>query len=360
MSRKKLPTIWPLEPHTKAKHDILRKYLGVWFSIMINSNFDTLLYIDGFAGPGVYDKGEDGSPLIVLKEALNQLEKWKKRKKIKCMFIEQNKERFQVLQDRINSLELPKEIEVLTINSDFGKMENDILGFLNQHRAPAFVFIDPFGYKLSMNFMSKVMRYPSTEILINFMYDSVNRWITLKEQEKVMSDLFGTKEWIEMKNASKRELHDFYQTQLEKKAAKFVRSFEMQDKRNKTIYYLFFGTNNMKGLTEMKRAMWKVDPEGSFTFSDRTNPDQLVLFESEPNYNQLKNILSQQYSGRKVGIEDLTNFVVSKTPFLDSHIRKPVLDPMVQSGEACVVSSPRKRPYGYPKGTIIEFKKQGR
>jgi len=29
--------IWPLEPHTKAKHELLRHYLGAWFPILSSS-----------------------------------------------------------------------------------------------------------------------------------------------------------------------------------------------------------------------------------------------------------------------------------------------------------------------------------
>ncbi len=28
-----LPTVWRRPPHTKAKHDILTRYLGAWFGI---------------------------------------------------------------------------------------------------------------------------------------------------------------------------------------------------------------------------------------------------------------------------------------------------------------------------------------
>lgn len=60
-----LPTIWSIEPHTEAKHRILEEYLKAWFPIL--SRFHKrILYIDGFAGPGVYEEGEIGSPIIAL------------------------------------------------------------------------------------------------------------------------------------------------------------------------------------------------------------------------------------------------------------------------------------------------------
>src|SRR5215831_14874407 len=57
--------IWPLEPHTLAKHEILRRYLAAWFPIMSKWN-SRLIFFDGFAGPGIYRDDEIGSPLIAL------------------------------------------------------------------------------------------------------------------------------------------------------------------------------------------------------------------------------------------------------------------------------------------------------
>ena len=40
-------TIWEIEPHTEAKHEILEKYLNAWLPIMTRWN-GRILYIDGF------------------------------------------------------------------------------------------------------------------------------------------------------------------------------------------------------------------------------------------------------------------------------------------------------------------------
>jgi three-Cys-motif partner protein len=58
-------TTWRLEAHTRAKHEILGRYLQAWTPILSASGLPHILYIDGFAGPGRYDGGEDGSPWLV-------------------------------------------------------------------------------------------------------------------------------------------------------------------------------------------------------------------------------------------------------------------------------------------------------
>ena len=57
--------LWSIEPHTAAKHRVLRKYLDRWIPIMATQS-DRLALIDGFAGPGEYAGGEPGSPLVMI------------------------------------------------------------------------------------------------------------------------------------------------------------------------------------------------------------------------------------------------------------------------------------------------------
>lgn len=64
----------PLEEHTKAKLDVLRKYLEAYFLTVASSPFQRVLkldLVDGFCGGGLYrHSGSDevGSPLVMLEE----------------------------------------------------------------------------------------------------------------------------------------------------------------------------------------------------------------------------------------------------------------------------------------------------
>ncbi len=66
--------LWSKEAHTQAKHEILSRYLGAWFPILINK-FHCACIIDGFAGPGEYERGEAGSPLLMLQVLLRHPDK---------------------------------------------------------------------------------------------------------------------------------------------------------------------------------------------------------------------------------------------------------------------------------------------
>jgi three-Cys-motif partner protein len=85
-------TIWDLDEHTKAKHEILSNYLGGWFPILARWS-GRIVYIDGFAGPGVYSKGEEGSPIIALRTASEHLLRPHTWSEMIFIFIEKDTER---------------------------------------------------------------------------------------------------------------------------------------------------------------------------------------------------------------------------------------------------------------------------
>ncbi len=93
-------TIWDIEPHTLAKHEILRRYLGAWFPILSTFN-DRVIYIDGFCGPGRYRNRELGSPIIALNEALKHQQRLNGRK-VTFLFIDERPDRIEHLQHELS------------------------------------------------------------------------------------------------------------------------------------------------------------------------------------------------------------------------------------------------------------------
>ena len=69
MSAPPRDTLWSAPEHTLAKIAILRAYLQAWFTILGTTVRKDMLYIDGFAGPGSYRGGEDGSPIVAVRAA---------------------------------------------------------------------------------------------------------------------------------------------------------------------------------------------------------------------------------------------------------------------------------------------------
>src|SRR5581483_3638511 len=64
------PRKWDYTAHASAKHEILKRYLDAWYSILGRSRPPRLLILDGFAGRGRYNEGEPGSPLLIYDAAV--------------------------------------------------------------------------------------------------------------------------------------------------------------------------------------------------------------------------------------------------------------------------------------------------
>jgi hypothetical protein len=191
---------------------------------------------------------------------------------------------------------------------------------------PTFVFIDPFGYSHApLSIITRSMRLPMCEVLINFMYDEINRFLTASSppKEQHYDHLFGTTEWRQIAQAAsgpaerQRLLHDLYRHQLlTTGGAKYVRPFRMRNEHNATDYFLFFCTKNRRGLEEMKRTMWGVDQTGGFEFSDFSNPYQPLLL-TQPNYEDLQRLLTQHFKGKIVKLDDIREYVLAETPYVN-------------------------------------------
>jgi len=355
-------TIWEIDSHTRAKHEILRRYLGAWFPIL-SRHHGRILYIDGFSGPGRYKGGEPGSPLVALTTALSSHKTL--RGKLVFLFIDERPDRIAQLEQELAVLSLPSHFSAKAETGVFHEKLTSILDDLEAQSlqiAPTFAFIDPFGFKgVPFSLVERLLKHPRTEVFITFMVDSINRFIEHPNDQVVQHiiDAFGTPDVLGTARGPGdrvETLRMLYQRQLEQ-VAKFVRYFEMRDAKNRTIYYLFFATNHPLGHVKMKEAFWKVDAERGFRFSDATNPNQLVMFEMDPSPT-LAEILLQAYVSQTISVEQIQCFVEERTPFLATHMRS-AMKLLESKGQITVKPLKRdgkkRRASTFPKDVIITF-----
>lgn len=356
-------TLWNIEPHTRAKHEILRRYLNAWFAILGKFN-QRVVYIDGFSGPGRYKGGEKGSPVIALESAMthyaNQI-----IKEATFIFIDENQQRVDHLKSEVKALRVPAnfhvEIELDQFDSTLKEML-DNLDAKGAQLAPTFAFVDPFGFKgVPYDLVERLLKNQKTEVFINIMADPINRFLEHPDPNITnhITSLFGTSEVhriINSKGDRIRRLRELYQIQLQK-IAKYVRYFEMKDENNRIIYYLFFATNNRIGHLKMKEAFWKVDPSTGISFSDHTNPAQPVLFNIDPSLD-LEEELLRNFYGQKVKVSQVRVFIEDETPYTSSHM-KDALKHMEDSDRIVIepyqLNGKKRRKHMFPDEVVLSF-----
>jgi three-Cys-motif partner protein len=357
-------TLWKREPHTEGKHLVLRAYLDAWFPIMGRWN-GRILFIDGFAGPGQYEGGEDGSPIIALRSLIEHHAKTAIRAEVGFIFIEQRADRAAHLRALVDDLQpdLPPMVRVAVIQGSFDRSLAQSLDALDEQRkklAPALVMIDPFGVSgTPMEVVARILENPRCEVYVSFMYESMNRFITTPEFADNLDELFGTAEWrkaVDLEGEERRHyLYSLYANQLRAAGAKHVLHFDLYQ-GNRLVYGIFFGTQHETGCDRMKQAIWKVAPGGSYEFRG-SKSDQLVLGVDQPNYQPLRNQLMEEFGARGwVGIAEVLRFVASDaTEYHTGQVKRPVLKPLEGDGRVVVDESSRKRKGFYPDGCRLRF-----
>ncbi len=334
-----LPTVWHAEPHTLVKHAILRRYLQAWFPILtqqaarLKQQFGSLkareiLYVDGFAGPGEYERGEPGSPVIALEAALQHSVSFPMP--VTMLFIEQREDRFKhlckVLAPRLKQAQISPNVHAIDpipgdcdaiLSAKLDECELKGIKF-----GPALAFFDQFGYSaVSMSLVGRILRYGQCEVFTYLDYKDMNRWITDSSKWPAFNSAFGGEEWrtcIDLPERERRKclLNSYKDALRDPKRAntRYVTAFLMFDKNDQPLYWLLFCTNNLRGLEEMKKAMWHVDKTGGFRFSDRENPAQLRLLDDSFSQKWLAEELAEKLSERTMKAAEVKEYVLTDTP----------------------------------------------
>lgn len=188
---------------TKTKHFILKNYLQA-LAFKVFRYFD-ITYVDGFSGPWKTETENfiDSSFMIavsVLKDAQQQIfTQTGRRPKVRCFFSENNRSAFTKLTAAIAPYNKPEEdFEIRTHYGDFENAVSEIETFIG--RSFALIFIDPTGWTgYPFEKIRPLFDRPKCEVLINFMYDFVNRAASMSDPKTIASldAILGGSDWRE-------------------------------------------------------------------------------------------------------------------------------------------------------------------
>ncbi len=354
-------TLWPRARHTSAKHAILKRYLDAWLPIMSRYN-EHLVLIDGFAGPGEYAGGEPGSPVIALDCALTHTRDLN-RTELTYIFIERDDASRAHLESLLRSRTIPSNVSTQVLPGLFDERATKILDRLEsvtRRPPPAFVMVDPFGFSgVPFEIIRRLATHPKSEVLFTLMSESINRFISKPELEGTFDSLFGHPAWRQTHELSTPDMrweyiYRLYASQLKSAGFQWVRAFEMKDDGGRTEYHLTFATHGMEGLKQMKAAMWSVDPSGQYRFSDATDPNQLTLFGTEPDWSQLQKEVLQHFRTRTVSVREIEEFVLCHTAFRETHVRRALVD-LEKSGTLQPEYKPGRRRGTFPSALRVTF-----
>ena len=366
-------TLPPIQGHTKAKHHILEYHMKEWFPILGRSN-RKLRYIDGFAGPGEYESGERGSPLIALNTIRwhSFFEDFSSEGRIaEFLFVEKNEIFYGNLKKRVEEFQKPSNFTVEVKRGEFQHVMSHVLDEAlssGETFPPTFLFVDPFGPAgFPMELFEKLALFERVDVLINLNELEFIQWILPDSSKHITADrLYGGSRWRPALNMEGQErskfLVDEYENALREIGWRGT-SFEMVNSQNQIPYHLIFGTRNQKGLEAIKRAMRRASQTGEFRYTDRVDSSQTLLpgFDMARQFPQeLGEHVFQKYEGQEVSFDLLIgNEIDWHRWWLPTDLRKGL--EYLEYGDDERISMVRngdgrtRKPKSYPSGCMITF-----
>jgi len=365
-------TIWPLQAHTRAKHELLRAYLDAYFPILAQgrNRAKRLLFLDGFAGPGVYAGGEPGSPIVAM-QAIAAARVDLSRCEFVFLLVEEDQERATSLETQIAQFRSTHDLlPNLTIQIEarpFAEVAEQILDQLESagaRLAPTFAMIDPFGFGgAPMNLIQRLLAFPKCEVFFNFMLDSVNRQAGNDIVVDHMRGLFGTDAFSDVPPSGSPDRHQFlldlFENQLRDKAQfEYVSKLALINRRGRPNV-IFHGTRHRKGLEVMREALWKVDAIDGSRFDARDDAaGQEKLWGNEIDLEPLRQAIAERFAGLHTTVDEIENFVLLETHYKLTHIRREGLKVLENRGEIVKVvkaDDSKRRKGSFPAGCLIQF-----
>lgn len=275
--------LWPLNPHTEAKHRLYKRYISAWAPILLQEAWvHKVTYLEGFAGPGEYAAGQDGSPAYAIRSLLQHDRRDAmrlSRDRVTMIFLEKSAARCEHLKWRLEKefgvlRDLPIKVEV-----EQGRAEQDTISALTRHDAwgePILGIFDSFGsVRVPHSTISRIARNKASEVIVTF----GPIWFSRREtiNQSIFDEVFGSrKAWLRGGGPADvdegwRYWLSVYQKALLDAGFDYSLQFGITPVSGHPLY-LVYGTKSEKGVLEFKNAMWNVDKDDGMRFNDpRTN-----------------------------------------------------------------------------------------
>lgn len=337
--------LWERDPHTAAKHTLLRRYMSAWFPIMAKQFRDVgITYFDGFAGPGEYKNAQDSSPAIAMEQALrSEVTRWGTQTRL--VFVEDHRGRAEHLENLLDARfplrTRPPGLVVSVRHGKCGDLFEQAIAEMGGWDGPVFANLDGWGVDTDYEIVQRVAQQTSSEVLVTFEDQFFIRFANGEQQagERV----FGHSDWRRVDRLptvdKKPFLLDLYREGFHSAGFPYVLTFEMIDEGGHSLH-LFFGTTNKVAVEKFKDGLWEVDGVSGQRFRDPRDPNQMSFDILHPDFIPLESRVLELLGGRDYSMAELRENALLETIYKKAHV-KPVVDRLIEQRKVDQVSTGR-------------------
>src|SRR5260370_4227462 len=331
-------TLWTSQPRTLLKHQVYRRYLHCWMG-KICQRFQNSAIVDGFAGPGAYVDGPDGSPVVIpttfLEHSLRP-----KFNLLRLIFLEKDPHRRDHLATRVAAL---ANVPLLNVQVPPPAALLDYFPVLRRAAhgsdpaTPVLWILDPFDLSsVPYSLVQDCMSGPRDEVLITWFADEIYRFSQDPAKEPAIDRHFGTGTWrqtrkITGESARKEKLLQLYQESLQQLPGVHTGAFSIASKNETARYALVFATHSDARMECFNQTRRRMDPYRGHHVSEKRSAGQMGLFDDTPELSPLRKWLESK-AGQAISLEELAR-QAGRRGYKETHLR-PTRPDMAEDGLA--------------------------
>ena len=253
---------------TYLKHFFFERYLEA-VAYHIGYSNPEFVYVDCFSGPWRATDEELGDTSIrialdKLNAVRNGLASRGKHPVIRAFFIEKSPTAFVSLQKVLQ--EHCGEVKTTALSGSFEENIGRIIEQIGS--AFSFFFVDPTGWTgFTMDNLRPILQRRRGEVMINFMYDHINRFLNFQSRsnEESLDRCFGIDTWRSVRETPDREsaLVNLYVEQV-RATGQFAYATStrvLKPRHDRAYFHLVYATRSPKGIEKFRDVEKKVVTE---------------------------------------------------------------------------------------------------
>ena len=275
-----------IEPHTKAKHQILEDYLETYILTLCGNNRGkrkTVTFIDGFCGGGMYRDPDNynslwtGSPIRMIKAVEKGLDLVKHEKSkpdyelnVKFIFVDSEQEHLDCLKLQMQNSGLEHYLadteKCQFIHAEFENCVERCIDEVKKRGGSSFFSLDPFGWSdVSMETIRNIISLGKSEIIYTYMVDWVIRFLSERngKSQNAYKNVIEAEGYYEILNlyvpgnAKNKYIRDeTLRLFRERGNVPCVYSFAILPNRTFPLYYLIHLASRPPAQREIKNTLW--------------------------------------------------------------------------------------------------------
>lgn len=277
---------------SEIKSEILNEYFKAWAAILLKGQqyrkIKTLLYVDLFSGPGLYDDGKPSTPIKILNSIYqSQGQHIDFDKAVKTFFNDKSEKLANDLKTNIENLPYYDSITHKPVIANEPASQKILEEYL-QSSNPSLTFIDPLGYNYTQNMLLYSIKNWGSDLFMLFNFNRIRAAIRNKKVKQNMQGIFESyyDEIIEFykieEKPHKREefIIKTFQKIFEERGYLILKFKVNFPNKNQTSHYLFFISKVHLAITRAKEIMTKysdIQEDGVPLFGANLQQDPLFF-----------------------------------------------------------------------------------